>query len=118
MSIQVTCPKGHRLKVKNSMAGKTGLCPLCKGQVLVYIPVPEQKSLSEEVILDIIGPSQASPASISGSGIYLDEPASRRSDKNHHDTPWKCCVKCNKDIPSQTHICPYCHTYLADLAGY
>jgi hypothetical protein len=119
MSIEVKCPKGHVLKVKNSMAGKTGLCPLCKGQVYVYVPIPEKKpSLSEDIILDYIGPSQPSPSSIGGSGIDLDEAAPHRPDKAHHETPWKSCVKCNKDIPSQTHICPYCHTYLADLAGY
>jgi hypothetical protein len=119
MSIQVTCPKGHKLKVKNSMAGKTGLCPLCAGQVYVYVPIPvaAKQSLSEEVILDYIGPSQPSPSGI-GSGIDLDEVSPHRPDKAHHETPWKSCVKCNKDIPSQTHICPYCHTYIADIAGY
>jgi hypothetical protein len=120
MSIMVTCPKGHKLKVKDSMAGKTGLCPLCAGQVYVYVPVPVpvKESLSEEVILDFIGPSQPSPSSAGMSGIDLEDAKPQRIDKAHHETPWKSCAKCNKDIPSQTHICPYCHTYLADIAGY
>jgi hypothetical protein len=119
MSIVVKCPRGHVLKVKNSMAGKTGLCPLCKGQVYVYVPIPEEKpSLSEDTILDYIGPSQPSPSGTNMSGINLEEAAPHRPDKGHHETPWKSCVKCNKDIPSHTHICPYCHTYLADLAGF
>jgi hypothetical protein len=120
MSIEITCPKGHKLKVKNSMAGKTGLCPLCTGQVYVYVPIPVAKpALSEEVILDYIGPSQPSPSSVGMSGIDLEEAAMpRRTDQAHHETPWKSCVKCNKDIPSQIHICPYCHTYIADIAGF
>ncbi len=119
MSILVTCPKGHQLKVKDSMAGKTGLCPLCKGQVYVYVPVPEKVAISDEVILDFLGPSQSGPTSSSGSGIDLEEAAaSERLNKDHHETPWKTCVKCARDIPSQTRICPYCHTYLADLAGF
>jgi hypothetical protein len=120
MSIMVRCPNGHLLKVKNSMAGKTGLCPLCKGQVYVYVPIPEpqpKQHISDEVILDYLGPSQPSN-STSSSGIDLDEAAPHRPDQGHHETPWKCCVKCNRDIPSQTHICPYCHTYVADLPGY
>jgi hypothetical protein len=116
MSIMVRCPNGHLLKVKNSMAGKTGLCPMCKGQVYVYVPVPETKSISDEVILDYLGPSQTS--STSTSGIDLDEAAPHRPDRGHHETPWKSCVKCNRDIPAKTHICPYCHTYLADVSGY
>jgi hypothetical protein len=120
MSIKVKCPYGHELKVKDSMAGKTGLCPLCKKQVYVYVPVPEEDTLSEQIILDYLGPSQTAPkSSISSSGIELNEgSAIHRHDKDHHETPWKSCVKCNRDIPSQTHICPYCHTYIADLAGF
>lgn len=117
MSIKVTCPKGHQLKVKDNMAGKTGLCPMCKGQTYVYVPLPE-KSISEEAILDFLGPSQTAPMSTSSSGIDLEEAGPHRPDTDHHETPWKSCVKCNRDIPSQTRICPHCHTYLADLAGY
>jgi hypothetical protein len=119
MSIMVKCPKGHALKVKNSMAGKTGLCPICKGQVYVYVPIQEEQPIvSEEAILDFLGPSRTNPSDAGMSGINLEEAAPHRPDKNHHETPWKCCVKCSRDIPSQTHICPYCHTYLSDVAGY
>lgn len=100
------------------MAGKTGLCPLCKGQVLVYVPIPENKSVSEEVILDYLGPSQPSPSGTGMSGINLEEAIPHRPDKAHHETPWKSCVKCSRDIPSGSRICPHCHTYLADLAGF
>ncbi len=118
MSIKVTCPHGHLLKVKDNMAGKTGLCPICKSQVLVYVPIPDKKSLSEEVILDIIGPSPKAPITTESSGINLEEVTPHRPENGHHETPWKTCVKCNREIPSQTHICPYCHTYIADKAGY
>src|SRR3972149_6754662 len=94
MSIQVRCPNGHLLKVKNAMAGKTGLCPMCKGQVYVYVPIPEP-TLSEEGILDIIGPSRTAASDVSSSGINLEDAAPHRPDKEHHETPWKSCVKCN-----------------------
>ena len=35
MSIQVTCPNGHRLRVKNRFAGKAGDCPYCRAKVRV-----------------------------------------------------------------------------------
>jgi RNA polymerase subunit RPABC4/transcription elongation factor Spt4 len=117
MSIKVTCPRGHVLKVKNSMAGKTGLCPFCKDPV--YVPPPEKpKTFSEDNILDIIGEMPPSPSQVGGSGIDLDEFRPHRPDKSHRETPWKTCVKCNRDIPSQSHICPYCHTYIAEIADF
>ena len=118
MSIQVKCPKGHVLKVKNEMAGKTGLCPLCKGQVYVYVPDPNEKKVSEDVILDYLGSSQPSASDTSTSGINLQETKLHRPEKTRAETPWKCCVNCNRDIPSKSHICPYCHTYIADLGDF
>jgi len=119
MSIVVHCPKGHVLKVKNSMAGKTGLCPFCKGQVYVYVPIPEEKKdLSEESILDFLGSAKAK-SDTNSSGINLeDAEVFHRQEKHQHDTPWKSCVKCNREIPAKIHICPFCHTYIADLAGF
>jgi hypothetical protein len=116
MSIKVTCPRGHVLKVKDSMAGKTGLCPFCKDPVVVP-PKEKPKGLSEDNILDIIGPASPSPSQL-GSGIDLDEFQGSGIGKAHHDTPWKTCIKCNRDIPAQTHICPYCHTFIAQIADF
>jgi hypothetical protein len=96
------------------MAGITGLCPHCKAPV--YVPIPQKSGLSEDVIMDILGPTQTPPSDINSSGINLDEAPSHRHEKGHHETPWKSCVKCNREIPSQTHICPYCHTYIAGLS--
>jgi hypothetical protein len=119
MSIKVTCPNGHELKVKNNLAGKTGLCPFCKGQVYVYVPIPdENKAVSEDAILDYLGSSQSVPVSTSSSGINLEQADLPRPNRGHPDTPWKNCVKCNRDIPSRTHICPFCHTYIAGITDF
>lgn len=40
MSIKVTCPNGHALKVKDEFAGKAGLCPHCKARRLSF---PQRK---------------------------------------------------------------------------
>ena len=38
MGILVQCPNGHEFKVKDKYAGKKGICPFCKGQVVVRVP--------------------------------------------------------------------------------
>ncbi len=52
MSIQITCPNGHVLKVKDKYAGQTGMCPHC--QARVYVPTPS--GISDDAIVDLIGP--------------------------------------------------------------
>ena len=49
MSIQVKCPNGHLLTVKNKYAGMSGLCPHCRARV----QVPQR--LTDDHILDVVG---------------------------------------------------------------
>ena len=49
MSIQVDCPNGHSLSVKDKFAGKSGLCPRCKAR----IQVPHV--LTADDVLDMVG---------------------------------------------------------------
>ena len=52
MSIMVKCPNGHRLKIKDHWAGKSGRCPRCRAK----IHVPEiSMSLSDDDVLKMIG---------------------------------------------------------------
>ena len=61
MSIRVVCPNGHMLRVQDSCAGKTGLCPVCRA--LVRVPEPAgQEPVSEDAILGFLGPHQPSRA--------------------------------------------------------
>ena len=32
--------------------------------------------------------------------------------------PKKCCDRCNQEITVGTHICPHCHTYIANLKDF
>src|SRR6266508_712528 len=54
MSIRCVCPNGHPLTVSESLAGKSGLCPLCRAPVRV--PQKEVQDVSEEAILDMLRP--------------------------------------------------------------
>ncbi|HID74676.1 MAG TPA: hypothetical protein EYP56_01620 [Planctomycetaceae bacterium] len=109
-TILVVCPNGHSLKVKSSLAGKTGRCPVCRA--LVKVPNPSTEKLSEEAILQIISSPDEDEASERGSGpreIRLPHGAGQ---------PMKSCSRCNREIPATTHICPYCHTYIAGLSDF
>jgi len=66
MSIEVTCPNGHNLRVKSEFAGKSGLCPFCKTrievpQAVAPKPVAKGSSLSEEDLLAVLGPPRRVP---------------------------------------------------------
>ena len=117
MSIRVVCRNGHILNVKDSLAGKVGLCPTCKARV--QVPASLQGELSEEAIINILGPTK--------SGLTRDgqaqeamgpvEPVSA-SETDRGGPPLKSCEKCNQLILAATHICPYCHTYIGKLEDF
>ena len=114
MPIEIVCPNGHTLKVKDSLAGKMGLCPVCKTQVAVpRVSQPASSELTEDAILGIIGPYAPDPSRVQ---TPIEEPtAARKSDAVHegHVPPKKSCAKCNAEIPAESQICPFCRTYLA-----
>ena len=113
MAIHVTCPNGHRLVVQDSGAGKVGLCPACKAQVV--IPRPSNGQLSEDEIADFLtAPDTSRKPHGSTPGYRPTEGEGSRA--AHNPTPpKKACTKCNREIASGTHICPFCRTYIASL---
>lgn len=109
MSIKVVCPNGHELRVKDSLAGKTGLCPTCKARVSV--PEPEAPSMDESAILSIIGPYDP------GKTTRASAPANPFDEEQAKPAPAKKkemrrCTHCEKEIEAETHICPYCKRYI------
>lgn len=109
MAIRVVCPQGHVLEVRDDLAGKVGRCPVCKS--LVQVPVADD--FPEDAIMHILGTPSPRPRRDSGGGD--DSPTQSRADRGH-GPPKKSCAKCNREIESGTHICPFCHTYIAGLA--
>lgn len=109
MSIRVVCSNGHVLKVKDELAGKLGLCPVCKARV--QVPGLGTEALSEDAILDMMD----QPLPLSASGRHEISPTSRSAGgkKDPQSTPKKTCIKCKREITASMHICPFCHTYIA-----
>jgi hypothetical protein len=110
MSIQVVCPNGHPLKVADAAAGKMGLCPVCKARVRV--PLPDTRQVSEDTILDFLGPYKREPTRERPANAEPPPPA--RNDGGESSS--KRCGRCNRDIAPSIHVCPYCHTYIAGLS--
>ena len=109
MSIRCVCPNGHVLKVKEAQAGMSGLCPTCRARV--DVPRPRPKPVTEDAILDMLGPSaHADTVTQYDMSDTIELPAI-----HERGTPKKSCNKCNEEISAGTHICPYCHTYIAKL---
>jgi len=123
MSIRLTCPNGHVLKVDESLAGRVGLCPACKARV--QIPKLE-RGFSEEDILSLLTDSAEQTgqpgAGTSGSSVGVDKsatPASTGPAKfvpPQVPMPTKRCIKCHAEIAVVMHICPHCHTYVAKVS--
>ena len=114
MGIKVTCPNGHTIKVKDYFAGKTGLCPTCKARMAV--PNVPRGELSEDAILGILDgyPSkrqESVDSSHEASGDPVQQYVASKSTK-------KKCQNCRREIATETHICPHCHTYIAGLADF
>ena len=112
MSIRVVCPNGHIITVNDSLAGKVGRCPTCKAKVRV--PRLRSDDLSEDAIMDILGPEQSVPAHHAATREQVAESVVRQSGETG-SPPKKSCNKCHREISAEVHICPYCHTYIADL---
>ncbi len=110
MSIELTCPQGHKLKVKDRYAGKTGRCPRCGSQVRV-------PGVSEQEILRLLSCDDL---------IEADHPVSH--EMQPADEPEtvpvrlplaagsKVCPRCKKEVRATFDLCPYCGTYFASPA--
>lgn len=116
MSITVVCPNGHSLKVKDCCAGSSGLCPICRASIKVPRPA-RGTELSDDDIMGILGPPDPSRKRPLPAGAH-EAPGSSAAGRFGlpvASPPKKSCEKCHAEIIAGTHICPHCHTYIANL---
>jgi hypothetical protein len=50
MGIRFSCPNGHKLNVKNFLAGKRGVCPQCGAKFVIPMPTEEPVEASPQPI--------------------------------------------------------------------
>ena len=110
MPIEFACPNGHTLKVDEASGGKKVRCPVCKA--VAIIPRHRPKELDEDAILGILGPHQPKAEPAERSSESLPGPA---GDVGLFGPARKPCPKCHREIVAESHICPHCHTYVANI---
>jgi hypothetical protein len=128
MWIRIDCPNGHPVKVEEKYAGRMGRCPACGAKV--RIPQPDQGDLSEEAILDILGPSvppAPQPLPVHAEPVATEAKAaagsvimggskimggSRIIGSPAIDQPTRICPACKRKVSIRYQICPHCRTYM------
>ncbi|MEM6798774.1 MAG: hypothetical protein AAF589_04600 [Planctomycetota bacterium] len=126
MGIRVECPHGHHFKVKDKYAGKRGLCPHCKGQVVVHVPhidagkslpLAAEQAYRNAVISEHKAAHAAPPPTGSSSSVFDDEPVAQDSSTSgsllgssviRHNI--KC--SCGTSVPMWYAKCPSCGKFL------
>lgn len=122
--IHLNCPNGHHLTAKESNAGKTGKCPVCK--VSVTIPVLHQSVISDSAIMTILGDASGVKKTRVGTTVTpgKKKPVVKKVHRTGSDSPSasavsvpyvKICPSCEREIDMGYHICPFCHTYITGL---
>jgi len=123
MGIMAKCANGHVLRVKDEFAGRSGICPHCRGRVFVPMPIRDKSSISDEEILGLLGqpgkPSRVPAATATVSDSVLDI---RSQDIPAADTigspgssvarKVKICPKCEHITSAAFSHCPRCGTSL------
>ena len=113
MSIEVVCPSGHVLHVKDKFAGKAGLCPICRARVEVPLPA----LISDDEIANLLT-QPADDASDVHSHV-MDQKLSDSSSvslvgSSILNQRTKTCPKCKSEVPRTYDLCPHCHTYFTN----
>jgi hypothetical protein len=123
MPIDVTCPNGHSLKIKEKYAGKAGLCPRCKAPIQVPALVPN----SIEDLIDLTPRAPVTKvAAFDPAADDDDEPAAQHGTHNparvgesllsssslvKHQ---KVCPKCYQVVPIWFARCQICDHFFRD----
>lgn len=113
MAIQVPCPGGHVINVKDKYAGKMGRCPRCG----TTLEVPDRQ-LTDDDVLGLLESDDEDDRPVhqdpfhdedqESSGISLIDPSSAI-----HVGPIRECPRCKRKVhvPSN-NVCPNCGVYL------
>jgi hypothetical protein len=128
MFLRVKCPNGHALKVPVKFAGRDGVCPVCKAKV--HIPPLDRNDVTDEAVLDALGPTATSLSTVSRYAASRDdlpvhqESAADASSPETQDTrvhdddssllKIRRCPQCQRRVPPHFRLCPHCKTYLME----
>jgi anti-anti-sigma factor len=111
MLIEVRCPNGHVLHVKEKYAVKIGACPRCSAPVRV--PTPDQL-LGEDRLSDPLGVHHATEESPHHARSCVDEAVLAADSSafgfSFHQDKGKLCLGCGKIVSQSFSVCTRCGT--------
>jgi anti-anti-sigma factor len=143
MSIEVKCPNGHSMRVKNEFAGKSGLCPYCQARIVVpdmAVTKSGSASISEDDLLAVLKPPRPATGTAVAQTPPLQTAAPQHTDAKvphphcahghapHDPTAKKAavdplgnvfvhrrrvCPKCCEIVTFSSKECPHCGTSLS-----
>jgi hypothetical protein len=128
VGITAKCSNGHVLRVKDEFAGKTGLCPHCRGRVFVPMPVRtnDKARISDDEILGLLGhPAPANVAAEAATSDYVFDAQSNGGAKDETAVGLasssivrkvKICTKCEHITSVAFAHCPRCGAPLPEAA--
>ena len=99
-----------RTEGERVLCGGFGAVPHVQGRVSV--PRPADLAMSEDTIMTILG-KQATSTQVVSDRFDPSDPGSQSGIGLK-----KTCDRCNKEVSSGSHICPYCRTYIANLRDF
>ena len=132
MLIEVQCPNGHLLHVKDKHAGKMGACPRCAAPVKVpFLPASHVADAAHERLS--VGPVRPRPDDDPSRDVLLNDRAQTASGQSSSGlsssglsssslsssslamlaAKGKLCLECGKVLSQSFTICPRCGTPLA-----
>jgi hypothetical protein len=126
MGIQVECPNGHSLNVKDKYAGKNGFCPICNAKI--HVPAAPAVVSEDDVLALLsssvpaapVSPAAPSPARTSPSEYVFDDPPRSASAESSGLSLLgssmirrkKICTNCGNLVSFAFALCPKCGSAL------
>ena len=115
MSIRCVCRNGHVLRVKDSLAGAVGLArvqdPRERAPAASRVRVGRRDSTYS-------GGARPTPPQGYLRQLRCRWPTPPPRESIGRPTPKKSCERCNQEVSAGSHICPHCHTYIANLSDF
>lgn len=126
MAIQVECPNGHKLKVKDKYAGQTGRCPHCTAPVAVP-ELPPVGNFEDEILALVGPPDRKRPLSPLDDELPVHQEVMKKKDGDSGGESGmsllgssivkhkKTCGNCRQQVLFWYATCPHCNTAFSEL---
>ncbi|MEO1619034.1 MAG: hypothetical protein AAFV88_24495 [Planctomycetota bacterium] len=97
--ITCKCPRGHKLKGKPNLIGKSVRCPRCREKFVFGYQIREQ--VTDTAVVRLLGDAPAIPPAPKKTGADL-----------------RSCTRCGVAISKKTSVCEHCRCYVGHMPDF